>query len=157
MSFKSKIKFILFGILVVVSILAAILNFSNSNKNKNNNMNGNDYVQNGNFSDIESDKNTIIEEAEVSESDELEAVIWIKNINFLADNKVSYSDIMMLKSKLNDELKTLDKNIYEVNLDEKSFERTETGFKINAKADLLESVIKIELDKYTYSFSFIQE
>ena len=62
---------------------------------------------------------------------------------------------MLLKSKLNSELKTINKEIYEVELLEDTYKKTEKGFEVEAKADKLDGKMFIEYNDYEYIFTIV--
>jgi hypothetical protein len=145
---KKKLTFI--GILAVVSIVVATYN--NAKLNKGQTDDSKQIIQIETPSKLESKESDIEEEEELpNEGDEEMQTIWIKNLSFLAKEQ-EYDKLMKLQSKLNTELKTLDKNIYEVNLLEDTYKVTDKGFIIEAKADKLEGKILIEYKDYEFIF-----
>ena len=146
-----KRHLILLSILVVISIILSICNLNKSKAKEpvNNNNNNNSTV----FNEIESKADTLENEDLANETNQEKEIIWIKNINVLAEKGENYNIIMTLKSKLNEELKTIDKDIYEVNLIEDTYEKNEQGFKIKANVDKLENPILIEYSNYVFTFT----
>lgn len=143
-----KRNFILFSLLVVITIIVSIYNSNKSEPKKTVTNTDTSTI----FKDIES-KETDNEEL-ANETNQEKEIIWIKNINVLAEKGENYNIIMTLKSKLNEELKTIDKDIYEVNLIEDTYEKSEQGFKIKASVDRLENPILIEYSNYVFTFTF---
>lgn len=146
-----KKKLIGIGILAVVSVCVALYNNSNFKNDKAKNTAIEKKVESKNIT--ESTKETIKNEDDmVSESENIEGIIWIKNLTFLAKDQ-NYDVMMNLKSKLNTELKTLDKNIYEVNLIEDTYKKSDKGFSIEATADKLKGKIYISYSNYEFNFT----
>ena len=143
-----KRNFILFSLLVVITIIVSIYNSNKSEPKKTVTNTDTSTI----FKDIESKEDTDNEEL-ANETNQEKEIIWIKNINVLAEKGENYNIIMTLKSKLNEELKTIDKDIYEVNLIEDTYEKSEQGFKIKANVDRLENPILIEYSNYVFTFT----
>lgn len=151
-----KQKVIGIGILSLISITIALFNNNNLKKATNEstvNINENKI---GNDTEIETKESDIIEsDITPSYSNDKDKPIWIKNIVFLSDKEENYNTIMLLKSKLNSELKTINKEIYEVELLEDTYKKTEKGFEVEAKADKLDGKMFIEYNDYEYIFTIV--
>lgn len=147
-----KKKMIALLLLAVISVVMIFVNLGRNQSGSKENSNIESNTSNG--SGIEESTDDTIEESDElpSEGDTVDNIIWIKNINFLADKGQSYDRIMALKSKLNSQLKTINKEIYEVNLIEDTYKETDTGYIIQAKADKLNGSINIEYKDYEYIF-----
>lgn len=147
---KNNTKLKIISVLAIVSVCAVLYNFSNSKKSSTYKSKNEKEVSLENKT--QSNENTIKKEDDLpSECDDIQNIIWIKNLNFLASDQ-QYDTLMSLKSKLNFELKTIDKNIYEVNLIQDTYKKTDTGFTIEAKADLLDGIINIEFKDHEFIF-----
>lgn len=141
--------------LLLLAVISVVMIFVNLGKNQSESKENNNIESNtSNGSGIEESTDDTIEEGEElpNEGDTVDNIIWIKNINFLADKGQSYDRIMALKSKLNSQLKTINKEIYEVNLIEDTYKETDTGYIVQAKADKLNGSINIEYKDYEYIF-----
>lgn len=152
----TKQKVIGIGILSLISISLALFNNSNIKNSTNEPTINVDENKVGKDTEIETKESDIIEsDITPSYSNDQDKPIWIKNIVFLSDKEQNYNTIMLLKSKLNTELKTINKEIYEVELLEDTYKETEKGFVVEAKADKLDGKISIEYDDFEYIFTII--
>lgn len=150
-------KLIGLGALVILSIVMALYNFSNSRNEIELDMVNGQKVETEFDSGIESTNDTVIEsDITPSYSNSSEKPIWIKNITLLSDNNQTFNTILLLKSKLNEELKTIDKDTYEVELIEDSYKENSNGFSVEAKADKVDGKILIEYSDSEYIFTIIQ-
>lgn len=151
-------KLIGLGVLVILSIMMALYNFSNSRNGTGLDNDKGQKVENEFDATIESTDDTIIEsDITPSYNNSSDKPIWIKNITLLSDNNQSFNTILLLKSKLNEELKTIDKDTYEVELIEDSYKENSNGFSVEAKADKIEGKIIIEYSDSEYIFTIIQQ
>lgn len=147
----NKNKVILILIAAILSITLAMIYFNTKSKNNISN-NTNDKINTKNQNNIQSDNSTVEEDEELpNDGSQEETIIYIKNLTFL-NKYLNYEQLMKLKDKLNTELKTLDKSIYEVELLEDTYKKTSNGFTIRAKADKLKGEVLIELKDYEYTF-----
>ena len=152
---KSK-KLIALGVLSIISIGVALYNFSSDRISKNIESNNKQKVESQKIEKTQSENKTIAESnITPSYNKEAEKPIWIKNITFLSDKNKTANTILMLKTKLNEELKSLNKDIYEVELLENTYVEKEKGFYIEAKADKLNGKILIEYLNYEYIFTIV--
>lgn len=152
-----KQKFIGLAILVIASIIAALLNFSNSKNQKINDKSDNNRVEVGKGTEIESNSDTINKDDNVAPNyTNKELNIWIKNITFITDQGNTMDIMLKLKSKLSSELKGVDSEIYEVTLLEETYKKTDDGFEVEAKADKLDKNILIEYKDYEFIFTIVQ-
>ena len=150
---KQKNKLIGLGGLVVISIIVSLSTFNKKQEVEKVEQKPSQTEFN---QSIVSTPDTIIEADEKpNDGSEEKSVIWIKNITFLADKNQTVSTILKLKNKLNTELKTLNKDIFEVNLKEETYKETEDGFSIEANADKLEGNILIEYKELEFIFTII--
>jgi hypothetical protein len=154
---NNKNKLIGLGALVIVSIVMALYNFSGSRNDKNIGKDNEHKVESEITNKTESSSDDI-KESDITPSytNNQEKPIWIKNITLLSDNNQNFDTIMMLKSKLNEELKTIDKDTFEVELIEDTYVENDKGFSVEAKADKIDGKILIEYADYEYTFSVIQ-
>lgn len=154
---NNKNKLIGLGALVIVSIVMALYNFSGSRNDKNIGKDNENKVESEITNKTESSSDDI-KESDITPSytNNQEKPIWIKNITLLSDNSQNFDTIMMLKSKLNEELKTIDKDTFEVELIEDTYVENDKGFSVEAKADKIDGKILIEYADYEYTFSVIQ-
>lgn len=150
MEIKKKIVGV--GLLAVISLIVALSSLNTEKEVKNENKNNIDLTN----KIISTEENIVEEEEFPNELDEQQQIIWIKNLTFLTDNSETYDTIMTLKTKLNTELKTLNDEIYEVNLIEDTYKKTESGFEIEARADKLEGSIFIEHCNSEFIFTIIE-
>lgn len=160
---KKKVILIFLGVLVILSVFSYFKFY----KEENHTSVTNDIVDTTNSegenntnnisSDYESTDKTIqkpIDDLNNSEGEQC-SIIFIKNIDFLANKDVTIRYLLLLKDNLNKELKSIDTNIYEVNLIEDTYKKTDKGFYIEAKADkLTDKTICITLNDGSYSFSY---
>lgn len=147
-----KKKIIGVGILGVISLVVALSSLNSNAQNKEDNK-----------PNIESADKTISTEDDIINEDNLpnelgeeKQIIWIKNLTFLTSKDETFDTIMTLKSKLNTELKTLDSEIYEVNLLEDTYKKTDSGFEIEANADKLDGKIIIEYNNNEFIFTIVE-
>lgn len=148
-------KKILIGLAVLTVVSIAVL-INNNIKADKNTLKDIPKVSENNTIQESSEKDIIPETDDLpSETDEVEQTIWVKNMDFLAKHQ-TLDIIMNLKYKLNDELKTIDKKIYEVNLLEDTYKEDDKGFVISAKADKLEGTILIDFHNLNFKFQIIR-
>lgn len=151
-------KIIGLGALVVVSLMMASYNFSGARNDKDIGKDNEQKVEGENIPKTESTIDDI-KESNITPSynNNPDKPIWIKNITLLSDNNQNFNTIMMLKSKLNEELKTIDKDTFEVELIESTYTENEKGFSVEAKADRIDGKILIDYADYEYTFTIIQQ
>lgn len=147
-----KKKIIGVGILSVISLVVALSSLNSNTKSKEDSK-----------PNIENTDKTISTEDDIIKEDKLpnelseeKQIIWIKNLTFLTSKDETFDTIMTLKSKLNTELKTLNSEIYEVNLLEDTYEKTDNGFEIEATADKLDGKIIIEYNNHEFIFTIVE-
>lgn len=150
-------KLIGLGALVIISIMMALYNFSSRNRTGLDNSKG-QKVENGFDTTIESTNDTIIEsDITPSYNNSSDKPIWIKNITLLSDNNQNFNTIMLLKSKLNEQLKIINQETYEVELIEDTYKENSNSFSVEAKADKIEGKILIEYDNGEYIFTISEK
>lgn len=150
MNIKNKI----IGV-IILAIISIVVAFSSLKSNK--------VIENNNENIVDMSDKTISTEEDIINEDELpnelgeeKQIIWIKNLTFLVSKDETFETIMTLKTKLNTELKTLDSEIYEVNLLEDTYKKTYSGFEIEANADKLDGKIIIEYNNNEFIFTIVE-
>ena len=70
--------------------------------------------------------------------------------------KYNWGQVTKEEQELLEELKTLNSEIYEVNLLEDTYEKTDNGFEIEATADKLDGKIIIEYNNHEFIFTIVE-